>query len=42
MLEAKEHWLQLETKHESEVVERNKKVIEKENQVEAAAAGRQQ
>jgi ribonuclease Y len=33
MLEAKEHWLQLKTKHESEVVERNKKVIEKENQV---------
>ncbi|MBS1593274.1 MAG: ribonuclease Y [Bacteroidetes bacterium] len=33
MLEAKEHWHQLKTKHESEVLERNKKVVEKENAV---------
>lgn len=32
-LEAKEHWLQLKSKHESEVAERNKKAIEKESQV---------
>lgn len=32
-LEAKEHWLQLKSKHESEVAERNKKAIEKETQV---------
>lgn len=33
MLEAKEHFLQLKAKHESEVVERNKKILDKENQV---------
>ncbi len=33
MLEAKEHWLQLKSKHESEVAERNKKVIEKESEL---------
>jgi ribonuclease Y len=33
MLEAKEHFLQLKSKHESEVAERNKKAIEKETQV---------
>ncbi len=33
MLEAKENFLQLKSKHESEVAERNKKVVEKENQV---------
>jgi ribonucrease Y len=32
-LEAKEHWIQLKSKHESEVAERNKKAIEKETQV---------
>lgn len=33
MLEAKEHFLQLKSKHESDVAERNKKVIEKEGQI---------
>jgi ribonuclease Y len=33
MLEAKEHYLQLKTKHEAEVSERNKKAVEKETQV---------
>ncbi len=33
MLEAKENFLQLKSKHESEVAERNKKAIEKETQV---------
>lgn len=33
MLEAKEHFLQLKSKHETEVAERNKKAIEKESQV---------
>lgn len=33
MLEAKENFLQLKAKHESEVAERNKKAIEKETQV---------
>lgn len=33
MLEAKEHFIQLKSKHESEVAERNKKAIEKETQV---------
>jgi ribonuclease Y len=33
MLEAKENFLQLKAKHESEVVERNKKILDKENQV---------
>ena len=33
MLEAKEHFLQLKSKHESEVNERNKKVVEREAQV---------
>jgi ribonuclease Y len=31
MLEAKEHFLQLKAKHESETVEKSKKIIEKEN-----------
>jgi ribonuclease Y len=33
MLEAKEHFLQLKTKHESEVAERNKRLSEKESQL---------
>lgn len=33
MLEAKEHFIQLKSKHESEVNERNKKVVERETQV---------
>lgn len=33
MLEAKENFLQLKSKHESEVAERNKKAVEKETQV---------
>jgi ribonuclease Y len=33
MLEAKEHFIQLKAKHESETVEKNKKLIEKENQL---------
>jgi len=33
MLEAKEHFLQLKAKHESETVEKSKKIIEKENQL---------
>ena len=33
MLEAKEHFIQLKSKHETETNERNKKLIEKENQV---------
>jgi ribonuclease Y len=33
MLEAKEHFIQLKSKHESEVNERNKKLVERETQV---------
>jgi ribonuclease Y len=33
MLEAKEHFIQLKTKHETEVLERNKKTVEKEGQL---------
>jgi ribonuclease Y len=38
MLEAKEHFLQLKSKHETEVAERNKKAIEKETQVKQLQA----
>jgi ribonuclease Y len=33
MLEAKEHFLQLKAKHDAETVERNKKIVDKENQL---------
>lgn len=42
MLEAKEHFLQLKSKHESEVVERNKKTVEKENQLKLLQTETQQ
>jgi len=42
MLEAKENFLQLKSKHESEVAERNKKAIEKETQVKQLQVEAQQ
>ncbi len=41
-LEAKEHFIQMKSKHEAEVAERNKKVIEKENQVKQMQTDGQQ